>query len=542
MVSMDDNSLGRHRISTGRSFIDRFNVINDTARRVIVFILVLVLLSSGWTIITSRMDSSQPIIDHNKYSNVKPIIDLVATAPVEINPQASTDPTLWQVLGHNVIGTWTHVDNGQLRPELIDRWETSADGMEWTFHLKNGLKWSNDHTLTADDLVRSLQSNMTNGYDYADRLQATVVNVSAIDSKTVKIILNKPMAVLPYLLAGRLGAVWPSDSTVTNAVMKNGSMISQPVTSGPYFLESYTRSDDGNGTMVLGVSNGSQAKAIRNMQVTVKFVNEETATADAKAGRVQYAVSSANTGFPDGTVRGSSTRRLALAFNGRTDRPYPALGDKRFRQGIRMGINNADVMNAIGGAYTGGQSIGGAIVPGEVGYEDLTSLFPFDQKRARWTATSYFGIYPIDVILPDWARAAGEVISNDLQGIGQHARYEVLDSTAYSQRLQSNDYDVALIEVNGYDGLKDYLDGNATTGVDAPDTTTAYDAIYTAKTGEELQASIKNAARVQSDWSTIGWLAAAKTSVWSMNGWSKIPADLADVNLDLTMISNESIK
>ena len=37
-------------------------------------------------------------------------------------------------------------------------------------------------------------------------------------------------------------------------------------------------------------------------------------------------------------------------------------------------------------------------------------------------------------------------------------------------------------------------------------------------------------------------LAAAKTTVWSMSGWSKIPADLADVNLDLTGVANESGK
>lgn len=535
-----DDSLGEHAVSTDKPFLTRLDNARGPVRRTIVFILVLALLSAGWLLITGN-DEDTLTTSHNKYSDVKPVIDLVATAPAEINPQASDDATLWQVLGHNVIGTWTHVDNtGRLGPGLIDRWEASGDSLEWTFHLVDGLRWSDGSTINASDLVRSLQSNMENGYDYADRLKDTVESVTAIDSKTIKITLHKPMAVLPYLLAGRLGSVWPVDNDAANAIMKNGKMTLTPVTSGPYSLRSYTRSDDGKGTMVLGVSNGSQAKTIKNSQVTIKFVDESTAESDARNNKVQYAVSSTSAGFPDDAVRGSSTRRLALAFNGRTDRPYPALGDRRFRQGLRMSVNSTDVMNAISGAYAGGQSIGGAIVPGEVGYEDLTGLFPFDQKKARLTATGYFGVYPIDVIVPDWAQAACDVIKNDLQGIGQHASCEVLDSNAYSQRLQSNDYDVALIEVNGYDGLENYLDGNATTGVDAPDTTIAYDAIYTAKIEDELQASIKNAARVQSDWSTIGWLAAAKTTVWSMGGWSKIPADLADVSLDLTVIASES--
>lgn len=535
-----DDSLGEHAVSTDKPLLTRLDNARGPVRRTIVFILVLALLSAGCLFITNGHEDTMTA-SHNKYSDVKPVIDLVATAPAEINPQANNDATLWQVLGHNVIGTWTHVDNtGRLGPELIDRWETSGDDLEWTFHLVDGLRWSDGSTINASDLVRSLQSNMKNGYDYADRLKDTVGSVTAVDSKTIKITLHKPMAVLPYLLAGRLGSVWPVENDAANAIMKNGKMTSTPVTSGPYSLRSYTRSDDGKGVMVLGVSNGSQAKAIKNSQVTIKFVDESTAESDARNNKVQYAISSTSAGFPEGAVRGSSTRRLALAFNGRTDRPYPALGDRRFRQGLRMSVNSTDVMNAIGGAYAGGQSIGGATIPGEVGYEDLTSLFPFDQKKARLTATGYFGVYPIDVIVPDWAQAACDVIKNDLQGIGQHASCEVLDSNAYSQRLQSNDYDVALIEVNGYDGLEDYLDGNATTGVDAPDTTIAYDAIYTAKTEDELQASIKNAARVQSDWSTIGWLAVAKTTAWSMSGWSKIPADLADVSLDLTVVANES--
>lgn len=539
---MSDVEQGKHGLSIGKTGIGPLDGVSDGARRVFVFFLTLALLAVGWLFVAGGWDDVIPIVDHDKYRDVKPTVDLVATAPAEINPQANADATLWQVLGHNVIGTWTRVDGaGKLGPELVDRWETSEDGLSWTFHLASGLKWSDGGKITADDLVKSLQANMKNGYEYADRLKASVENVAATDSSTVTITLGKPMAILPYLLGGRLGSVWPMAANA-DGTMKDGKMDSVPVTSGPYFLESFERTEDGKGTMVLGVSKGSQAKDVKNAQVTIRFTDEATANADAKAGKAQYAVSNANAAFPESSVRGSSTRRLALAFNGRTDRPYPALGDRRFRQGYRMGINSADVMNAIGGAYTGGQAIGGASVPGEVGYEDLTGMFPFDQAKGRWTATSYFGIYPIDVIIPDWAQAAGEVIKGELRGIDQYVHYEVLDQVAYAQRLQANDYDVALIEVGGYDGLKDYLDGNATTGVDAPDTTTAYDAIFTAKTDEELQASIKNAVKTQSDWSTLGWLAAAKTTVWSMDGWSKIPADLADVNLDLTVLADESVK
>jgi peptide/nickel transport system substrate-binding protein len=37
--------------------------------------------------------------------------------------------------------------------DLADSWDTSADGKDWTFHLKSGAKWSDGQPLTADDVA-----------------------------------------------------------------------------------------------------------------------------------------------------------------------------------------------------------------------------------------------------------------------------------------------------------------------------------------------------------------------------------------------------
>ena len=45
--------------------------------------------------------------------------------------------------------------NGQyvIVGDLADSWETSADGKDWTFHLKSGTKWSDGQPLTAEDVA-----------------------------------------------------------------------------------------------------------------------------------------------------------------------------------------------------------------------------------------------------------------------------------------------------------------------------------------------------------------------------------------------------
>src|SRR5438093_1550266 len=33
----------------------------------------------------------------------------------------------------------------QIKPQMVDKWETSADGLTWTFTLRDGLEWHAGH-------------------------------------------------------------------------------------------------------------------------------------------------------------------------------------------------------------------------------------------------------------------------------------------------------------------------------------------------------------------------------------------------------------
>ena len=47
--------------------------------------------------------------------------------------------------------------HGRLIPGMAERWEVSADGRDWTFHLRAGLRWSNGEKLTAAHVVSSFR-------------------------------------------------------------------------------------------------------------------------------------------------------------------------------------------------------------------------------------------------------------------------------------------------------------------------------------------------------------------------------------------------
>ena len=58
------------------------------------------------------------------------------------------------------------------RPGAAERWEVSADGLTYTFHLRRDSKWSNGDPLTARDFLLSFRRALTPafGSEYKDAL------------------------------------------------------------------------------------------------------------------------------------------------------------------------------------------------------------------------------------------------------------------------------------------------------------------------------------------------------------------------------------
>ena len=142
---------------------------------------------------------------------------------VQVRPDPETvDPALNSAVdGGNMIlhafeGLLTLDENGQLKEGQAESWETSEDGLTWTFHLRDGLKWSDGTDLTAKDFVYSWQRvcdpnvaapyaetvlGMVKGYDEAIAGDITKLDVQAPDEKTVVVNLANPCSYFGELAA-----------------------------------------------------------------------------------------------------------------------------------------------------------------------------------------------------------------------------------------------------------------------------------------------------------------------------------------------------
>jgi len=137
-----------------------------------------------------------------------------------------------------------------------ETWETSEDGLTWTFHLRPGLKWSDGSPLTAEDFVYSWKRvadpntaapyaqtvlNMVKGFEEAAAGEPDKLAVTAPDDSTLTVELAHPCAYFDKL------AAFATLSPVNRATIEaNGdAWATKPETyicNGPFYIKEWVPS------------------------------------------------------------------------------------------------------------------------------------------------------------------------------------------------------------------------------------------------------------------------------------------------------------
>jgi peptide/nickel transport system substrate-binding protein len=86
-------------------------------------------------------------------------------------------------------------------PALAESWETSDDGLTWTFHMRDGVLWNDGVPLTAADVAYTYNRVLTEkvaGGTWRSYIK-TATSVTAPDDTTVVMQLSTPSATLPLM-------------------------------------------------------------------------------------------------------------------------------------------------------------------------------------------------------------------------------------------------------------------------------------------------------------------------------------------------------
>jgi len=113
--------------------------------------------------------------------------------PVLANEVSSTDITS----GPLFVGLLQFANGPQtVEPGIASSWDMSADGLEYVFHLRPGLKWSDGETLDADDIIFTsqvaLDPKIHSGVSDILQTGGQPWKFEKIDSVTVKVTLPAP--------------------------------------------------------------------------------------------------------------------------------------------------------------------------------------------------------------------------------------------------------------------------------------------------------------------------------------------------------------
>ncbi|MFN8443133.1 MAG: peptide ABC transporter substrate-binding protein [Caldilineaceae bacterium] len=140
-------------------------------------------------------------------------------------------------------------------PYVAEKWDVSEDGTVYTFHLKQGLKWTNGDPVTAQDFEWSFKRQLdpATQAEYAGFLfdvkngeavntgkegaKVEDIGVKALDANTLEITLEGPRGYFPTVLA--YAAALPAHRPSVEKFGEKWTEAENIVTNGPWKLTSW---------------------------------------------------------------------------------------------------------------------------------------------------------------------------------------------------------------------------------------------------------------------------------------------------------------
>ena len=149
-----------------------------------------------------------------------------------MDPATITD-TYMQVVNYGLRNNLTEVaTNGELIGELAESYEPSPDAKVWTFKLRKGVEFHNGKTMTAEDVVASINHHRGEKSESgAKGILKPITNVKADGKDTVVFELDEGNADFPFLMSDYHLTIMP--------VTKDGLEIESGVGTGGYMLEDF---------------------------------------------------------------------------------------------------------------------------------------------------------------------------------------------------------------------------------------------------------------------------------------------------------------
>ncbi|MDR7434804.1 MAG: ABC transporter substrate-binding protein [Armatimonadota bacterium] len=358
----------------------------------------------------------------------------------------------------NVLSGLTHIDKDLIpRGDLAESWEVSRNGLQWTFHLRRGVRFHNGDLFTADDVIYTYNRTLDPKVGSLHRaVLEGVEKAEKLDDYTVRFTLSRPRASFLIKVTERSSG---RALTIVNrrAIEQMGKEYTRrPVGTGPFRIVEHRLGE----RLVLEKFPDYFMKGRPRLDRVVIFNIEEPATlvSALEAGQVQFinaipeALYTRVKGNRDLIVSETSDPGFqAIFFNLRTDKKERIgkeklpTDDNRVRLAVAKAMDREDLIKR---ALLGrGIPAYGPVPPAQGAYfVDLSKTSPqrFNPEEAKklLAEAGFGGGFTVKMVVTPPTRRRGEVIADILK---RHANItvelEVVDFPVQVQRFDSGQFE-----------------------------------------------------------------------------------------------------
>ena len=363
--------------------------------------------------------------------------------PDGLDPQRTAAAATFEITNNLYDPLVRVTQQNEIIPGLAESWDISDDLMTLTFHLRDGVTFSNGNPCDGDAVVASFErlkaDDSPRASEYAN------YTFEAPDATTVVVtcdVLN--VAALSDFAYGWAAIV---DTSVAD------TLANQPVGTGPYQLTSWVPQT----SLVLEANPSYWGEAPLTQTVELKVLPDITSQVSSlRAGEIDlmWASETSQVAPFEGD---SAFQVLEFPMNGvqlmAMNCANEALADERVRQAINLAVDKDALIDTVWWGY--GTKIGSHLPPVLPEYVDLSDTYGYDPEAAQelLEEAGYGDGLTLRMRLPESYPMyvnAGQVVADALSKVGITCDIEIVDwATWLSDVYTGRDYDLTVVGHTG---------------------------------------------------------------------------------------------
>ena len=384
------------------------------------FLALVLLMTLLGTVLSGCGDGSAAETQKSRADTNELVVGIAQDLDDSLDPHKTVKAGTREVMFNVFEGLMKPTPNGDLTPAIAESYEVSENRMTYTFHLREGVQFHNGKTVTAEDVVYSIQRCAAATETGIVQVEAfsVIQDIKTPDDKTVAITISEPSnEFISYMTTAILPADYDKQDTA-------------PVGTGPFKFVSRTAQD----SVVLEKFDGYWGTPAQLDKVTLKIIeNADSLMMSLQSGAIDLCAHLTSTqvaqlGENFDVAEGTMNLVQALYLNN-AEKPFD---DVRVRQALCYAVDKQEIIDLAFDGY--GSPIGSSMYPAFGKYFDdsLTNYYTKDVEKAKalLAEAGYPGGFDMTITVPSNYKPhmdTAEVLVQQLAQIGVNAAIEPIE-------------------------------------------------------------------------------------------------------------------